>query len=189
MFLFSITPHFFWLFLKVRGKVIKNKTFRQRKFQMGLHGQGQKFSNFSVHNHLETLLKICISVLHSLRFLRQWVRNRIQESIFCKIWTFVGKVMSLLFNSLSKFAIGFLPRSKCLLISWLQSPSAVILEPKKMKSVTCQGKNTEVVCYSLLQWTTLCQNSSLCPICLGWPCMAWLMASLNYASPFATTRL
>ena len=132
MFLFSITPHFFWLFLKVRGKVIKNKTFRQRKFQMGLHGQGQKFSNFSVHNHLETLLKICISVLHSLRFLRQWVRNRIQESIFCKIWTFVGKVMSLLFNSLSKFAIGFLPRSKCLLISWLQSPSTVILEPKKI---------------------------------------------------------
>ena len=45
--------------------------------------------------------------------------------------TFVGKVMSLLFNMLSRFAIAFLPRSKCLLISWLQSPSAVILEPKK----------------------------------------------------------
>ena len=45
-------------------------------------------------------------------------------------WTFVGKVMSLLFNVLSKLAIAFLPRSKCLLISWLQSPSAVILEPK-----------------------------------------------------------
>jgi len=43
--------------------------------------------------------------------------------------TFVGKVMSLLFNMLSKFVIAFLPRSKCLLISWLQSPSAVILEP------------------------------------------------------------
>ena len=51
-------------------------------------------------------------------------------------WTFVGKVMSLLFNVLSKLAIAFLPRSKCLLISWLQSPSAVILEPKKIKSVT-----------------------------------------------------
>ena len=49
-------------------------------------------------------------------------------------WTFVGKVMSLLFNTLSRFVIGFLPRSKCLLISWLQSPSAVILEPKKIKS-------------------------------------------------------
>ena len=46
-------------------------------------------------------------------------------------WTFVGKVMSLLFNMLSKLAITFLPRSKRLLISWLQSPSAVILEPKK----------------------------------------------------------
>ena len=46
-------------------------------------------------------------------------------------WTFFGKVMSLLFNMLSRLVITFLPRSKCLLISWLQSPSAVILEPKK----------------------------------------------------------
>ena len=46
-------------------------------------------------------------------------------------WTFVGKVMSLPFNMLSRLVITFLPRSKCLLISWLQSPSAVILEPKK----------------------------------------------------------
>ena len=52
------------------------------------------------------------------------------------MWSFVGKVMSLLFNMLSRFVIAFLPRSKCLLISWLQSPSAVILEPKKIKSVT-----------------------------------------------------
>ena len=51
-------------------------------------------------------------------------------------WTFVGKVMSLLFNKLSRLAIAFPPRSKCLLISWLQSPSAVILEPKKIKSDT-----------------------------------------------------
>ena len=51
-------------------------------------------------------------------------------------WTFVGKVMSLLFNMLSRLVITFLPRSKRLLISWLQSPSAVILEPKKIKSVT-----------------------------------------------------
>ena len=51
-------------------------------------------------------------------------------------WTFVDKVMSLLFNMLSSLVITFLPRSKRLLISWLQSPSAVILEPKKVKSVT-----------------------------------------------------
>ena len=49
-------------------------------------------------------------------------------------WTFVGKVMSLLFNMLSRLVITFLPRSKCLLISWLQSPSAVILEPTKIVS-------------------------------------------------------
>ena len=49
---------------------------------------------------------------------------------------FVGKVMSLLFNMLSRLVITFLPRSKCLLISWFQVPSAVILEPKKMKSAT-----------------------------------------------------
>ena len=51
-------------------------------------------------------------------------------------WTFVGKVMSLLSNMLSRFVIAFLSRSKRLLISWLQSPSAVILKPKKIKSVT-----------------------------------------------------
>ena len=50
-------------------------------------------------------------------------------------WTFVGKVMSLRFNVLCRLVIAILPRSKCLLISWLQSPSAVILEPKKIKSV------------------------------------------------------
>ena len=50
--------------------------------------------------------------------------------------TFVGKVMSLLLNMLSRLAIAFLPKSKCLSISWLQSLSAVILEPKKIKSAT-----------------------------------------------------
>ena len=51
-------------------------------------------------------------------------------------WTFVDKVMSLLFNMLSRLVITFLPRSQYLLISWLQSPSAVILEPRKVKSAT-----------------------------------------------------
>ena len=54
------------------------------------------------------------------------------KTIALTIWTSVGKVMSLLFNMLSRFVIAFLPRSKCLLISWLQSPSAVILEPPKI---------------------------------------------------------
>ena len=51
--------------------------------------------------------------------------------------TVVGKVMSLLFNTLSRFVLAFLPRRKCLLISWLQSPSAVILEAKKIKVCYC----------------------------------------------------
>ena len=51
-------------------------------------------------------------------------------------WTFIGKVMSLLFNMLSSLVITFLPRSNCLLMSWLQSPSAVILKPRKARSVT-----------------------------------------------------
>ena len=58
--------------------------------------------------------------------------------------TFVDKVMSLLFSMLSRLVITFLPRSKCVLISWLQSPSAVILEPKKIKSAT-----VSIVCPSI----------------------------------------
>ena len=58
------------------------------------------------------------------------------KTIALIIWIFVSIVMSLLFNTLSRFVAAFLPRSKCLLISWLQSPSAVIWEPKKIKSVT-----------------------------------------------------
>ena len=58
------------------------------------------------------------------------------KTIALTSWTLVGKVMSLLLNILSRLVITFLQRSKRLLISWLQSPSAVILEPKKIKSAT-----------------------------------------------------
>ena len=58
------------------------------------------------------------------------------KTIDLTTWTFVGKVISLLFNMLSRLVITFLPRSKRLLISWLQTPSAVILEPQKIKSDT-----------------------------------------------------
>ena len=61
-------------------------------------------------------------------------------------WTFVGKVMSLLLNMLSRSVITFLQRSKCLLISWLQSPSAVILEPPKSKSVTVSAVSPFIGC-------------------------------------------
>ena len=58
------------------------------------------------------------------------------KTIVFTIWIFVSKVMSVLFNTLSRFTIAFFPRSKGLLISWLQSLSAMILEPKKMKTYT-----------------------------------------------------
>jgi len=58
------------------------------------------------------------------------------KTVALTTWTFVSRVMSLLFNRLSRFVITFLPRNNCILISWLQSPSAVILEPKKRKYVT-----------------------------------------------------
>ena len=58
------------------------------------------------------------------------------KNIALNRWTIIGKVMSLLFNMLSRLIIAFLPRSKYLLILWLHSPSAVILEPPKIKSVT-----------------------------------------------------
>ena len=65
-------------------------------------------------------------------------------------WTFIGKVMFLLFNILSWFIIAFLPRSKHLLISWLQSPSVVILEPKKIKSVTVSTVSPSFICHEVM---------------------------------------
>ena len=62
-------------------------------------------------------------------------------------WSFVGKVVSLLFNTLSRFVIAFLPRSKSLLIAWLLSPSAVILEPKKKKSLTVSPS----ICHEVME--------------------------------------
>ena len=71
------------------------------------------------------------------------------KTIALTIWTFVSKMMSLLsdvFNTLSRFVIAFLPRSRCLLISWLQSPSAVILQPKKMLSYFISYTNDVLKC-------------------------------------------
>ena len=71
------------------------------------------------------------------------------KTIALTIWTFVGKVMSLHFNMLSMFVIAFLPRSKRLLISWLQLPSAVILEPKKIKPLTVSTVSP-YTCYEVM---------------------------------------
>ena len=67
------------------------------------------------------------------------------KTIALTTWTFVSEVMSLPFNMLSRFATAFLPRSKFLLISWLESMSTVILEPKKIKSVTASTVYQEVM--------------------------------------------
>ena len=79
------------------------------------------------------------SVLQCSDFFMVWLLHlymTTRKSIALTKWTFIGKVISLLFNMLSRFGKAFLPRSKRVLISWLQSPSAVILEPKKAKSLT-----------------------------------------------------
>ena len=73
------------------------------------------------------------SSVHGILQARVLEWGAIAFSVALTRWTFVGKVISLLFNMLSRLVITFLPRSKRLLISWLQSPSAVILEPKKNK--------------------------------------------------------
>ena len=88
----------------------------------------------------EKFLRCCLpSILgHSAFFIVQLSHPYMTtgNTIAFTRWTFVGKGMSLLFNMLSRLVIAFLPRNKQVLISWLQSPSAVILEPKKIKSVT-----------------------------------------------------
>ena len=92
-------------------------------------GLSRVFSNTTVQKHQFFSTQLSL-----------WSNSQIHttdgKTIALTIWTFVSKVMSLLFNMLSKLVIAFLPRSKCLWISWLQSPSAVILEPPKIKSVT-----------------------------------------------------
>ena len=85
------------------------------------------------HHNLKASVLWC-SVFFTVHFSHPYITTGKTRAL--TRWTFVVKVMSLLFNMLSRFVIAFPPRSKGLLISWLQSPSAVILEPKKIKSVT-----------------------------------------------------
>ena len=97
---------------------------------------------FAVQGSLKSLLQnhnLKASVLQCSAFFTVQLSHPYMttgKTIALTIWTLVSKVMSLFFNMLSRFVLAFLPRSKCLLISWLQSPFSVILEPNKMKSVT-----------------------------------------------------
>ena len=100
------------------------------------------FDLLAVQETLKSLLQhhdSKASVLwHSVFFMVQLSHPflTMKKTIALTIWTFVGKVLSLLFNTLSRFVISFLPKINHILISWLKSPSTVILEPKKLKSVT-----------------------------------------------------
>ena len=84
-----------------------------------------------------------------------------RKTIALPIQTFVGKIMSLLFNTPFKFIIFFLPRSKHLLISWLQSPSAMILEPKKIKSVTVSSVSPSI-CHEVMGLDAMILVSLVC---------------------------
>ena len=121
------------------------------------------FDHLSVHTTLRRLLqhhgwKVSIlwwSAFIVIQLSQPYVTT--EKTIALTIQIFVGRVMSLLFNMLSRFVIPFLPRRICLLISWLQSPSAVILEPKKRKSVTTTTFSFsvchEVMGPGLMVWT------------------------------------
>ena len=89
-------------------------------------------SLFQHHNSKAAIF--CYSASFMVQFSHPYMTTG--KSIALTIRIFVRKMMSLFFNMLSRFVIAFLPRSRRLLISWLQSPSAMILEPKKIKSVT-----------------------------------------------------
>ena len=98
--------------------------------------------DFAVQRTLRSLLQhhsLKVSVLQCSAFFMVQLSHTYMttgKTIALTRGTFVGKVMSVLFNRVSRLVTAFLPRSKCLLISWMQSQSAVILEPKKIKSVT-----------------------------------------------------
>ena len=102
--------------------------------------QGTLKSLLQHHSSKASILQHAVFFMVQLSYLYMTTGKTIVSSR----WTFGGKVMSLLFNMLSVFIIAFLPRSKRLLISWLQSPSAVILEPKKIKSVILMGPDAMI---------------------------------------------
>ena len=136
---------------------------------MGFHHQHQSFQRIlrvisfrmdwfdllAVQGTLKSLLQHYSSkasiLRHSAFFIDQLSHPYVTTGITIALTgrTFVGKVTSLLFNMLSRLVITFLLKSKCLLISWLQSPSAVILEPPKIKSLTVSFASPSV-CYELM---------------------------------------
>ena len=99
--------------------------------------------NLLQHHSLKASVLQC-SAFFTVHLLHAYMTTG--KTIALTRWTFVGKVMSLLLNMLSRLVTTFLPRSKRFLISWLQSPSAVILEPRKIKSATV----SPLVCHEVM---------------------------------------
>ena len=129
----------------------------QSWFHLGLSGLISLLSKGTLksllrHHILKASILWC-SAFFMIQLSHPYMTTR--KIIALTIWTFVGKVMSLLFNALSKFIRAFPPRSKCLLISWLQSPSAVILEPKKIKYVTVSFVSP-FICHEVMDQMPIC---------------------------------
>ena len=140
-------------------------------FSLGLTGwiSLQSKGLKSLQNHISKA-----SILQHLAFFTVQLSHpyvTIRKTIALTRWTFVGKVMSLLFNMLSRLVITLLPRSKRLLISWLLSPAAVILEPRKIKSLTISivspsicheviGLDAMILVYWMLSFTSTFSLSS-----------------------------
>ena len=135
-------------------------------FHIGLTGlislQSKWLSRIFSSIQFESISYLALNLLYSSTLTCTWLLEKI---IALTIQTFVGKVKSLLLNMLSKFVIDFLPRSKRLLISWLQWQSSVILEPKKMKSVNF--------------------SPSICHEVVGLGAMIWVFWTLSFKSAFS----
>ena len=113
---------------KIEGR--RRRGRQRRRWLDGLAVQGTVKSLLQHHSSKASILRC--SAFFTVQLSHPYTTTG--KTIALTRQTFVGKVMSLLFNMLSRLAIAFLPRSKCLLTSWLQSPSAVILEPKKIEA-------------------------------------------------------
>ena len=144
LFFFSLFKHWgFFQWIGSSRQVVKVWALQLQSFQWifrMISFRMDWFDLLALQGTLKSLLQhhnFKVSILWHLAFLVQLSHPYMTtgKTIALAIWTFTGKATSLLFDMLSRFGIAFLPRSKRLLISWLQSSSAVILKPKKIKSV------------------------------------------------------
>ena len=102
----------------------------------------------------------------------------IRKTMALIIWTFISKVISLHFNMVPRLVIAFLPRSKCLLISWLQSPSITILEPQKIKSVTVSLPYPPSTCHEVMKQDAMIFIFWVLSFCLKFIYFNWRLITL-----------